>query len=333
MNKIPNKIALIIPYYGTWPKFFHMYLSSLARQELVHVHFFTDIPTHQYNLPENCFVHILSLSEISKMLSKVINEETEICSGYKFCDLRPCYGELFSDYLEGYSHWAYGDIDLIYGSIEAHLPPNWNEFDIITFREEWLSGAFCIFKNEYNVNKLYEESSKHIQYFTCKEHVSFGEVCKKYKYVRNKPSSSILKFKEDASHTYVAKKAELEGRIKILRIPKLKESIQPSEYLSFDDSKIINNEGEEYMLYHFVTEKNVPSFSFPKWENVPRKFHIDITGFYQEEEFILLNRFRRLAIGNLLNIMGFLRRKGRNLKARLQPRRIGQRTRDLQKGL
>lgn len=40
---------------------------------------------------------------------------------YKLCDFRPLYGEIFSNYVDGYDFWGYCDCDLIFGDIRKFL--------------------------------------------------------------------------------------------------------------------------------------------------------------------------------------------------------------------
>ena len=38
-------------------------------------------------------------------------------------DLRPAYGVLFEEYLDGYDFWGHCDLDVLFGRIRDHLPP------------------------------------------------------------------------------------------------------------------------------------------------------------------------------------------------------------------
>lgn len=66
---------------------------------------------------------------------------SQLCvkSPYYLVELKPAYGWLFREYLKEYSHWAFGDLDVLFGDMRK----GWLEvdelqnFDIITFRCVW----------------------------------------------------------------------------------------------------------------------------------------------------------------------------------------------------
>lgn len=57
-------------------------------------------------------------------------------SPYYLVEFKPALGWLFREYLKNYSHWAFGDLDVLFGDMRrGWLEPNeLRDFDIITFR-------------------------------------------------------------------------------------------------------------------------------------------------------------------------------------------------------
>lgn len=57
-------------------------------------------------------------------------------SPYYLVEFKPALGWLFREYLREYTHWAYGDLDVLFGDMRrGWLEPNeLQDFDIITFR-------------------------------------------------------------------------------------------------------------------------------------------------------------------------------------------------------
>lgn len=57
-------------------------------------------------------------------------------SPYYIVEFKPALGWLFREYLAGYSHWAYGDLDVLFGDMRRGWlePDELRNFDIITFR-------------------------------------------------------------------------------------------------------------------------------------------------------------------------------------------------------
>lgn len=61
-----------------------------------------------------------------------MNSKTPGC----VADFKPAFGWLFREYLEGYTHWAFGELDVLFGNMSNGWlgPDELREFDIITFR-------------------------------------------------------------------------------------------------------------------------------------------------------------------------------------------------------
>lgn len=51
-------------------------------------------------------------------------------------EFKPALGWVFREYLEGYTHWAYGDLDVFMGDFtKGWLEPyEMREYDIVTYR-------------------------------------------------------------------------------------------------------------------------------------------------------------------------------------------------------
>ena len=53
---------------------------------------------------------------------------------YTLVEYKPAYGHIFAEYLKPYTHWGYGDLDMVFGDI-----PSWvsdselNDWDIVTY--------------------------------------------------------------------------------------------------------------------------------------------------------------------------------------------------------
>ena len=67
-------------------------------------------------------------------------------------DLKPLYGALFEEELQGFSHWGWTDLDMIWGRLETFLTPQILSYDVISFPDGarpalYLSGQLTVFKN------------------------------------------------------------------------------------------------------------------------------------------------------------------------------------------
>jgi hypothetical protein len=52
----------------------------------------------------------------------------------KIKDFKPMIGQVFRQHLHRYSHWAFGDIDVVYGRLSHFLTPRVLRYDVISFR-------------------------------------------------------------------------------------------------------------------------------------------------------------------------------------------------------
>jgi hypothetical protein len=82
---------------------------------------------------------------------------------YALAEFKPTFGTIFEDYLQNYSHWAYADIDLLYGRLNVIIPVSiLNKYDIYTssfgdtFRL-YLRGQLTIHKNIEIVNNVWKK--------------------------------------------------------------------------------------------------------------------------------------------------------------------------------
>ena len=175
-----KKILKIIPYFGKLPSMWFLYLDSLRRNDFLQVLFITDIKI-EHELPKNITILNCSFDDFYKKVEEKLQLKIEAKIPYKICELKPALGYIFSEYLKDYEYWAYGDIDLIYGNLPRFLKKPFAEnADIISFREDWLSGAFTIVKNIPQLNELFLQSPDFKKVLNNPKYQNFDECGKKY---------------------------------------------------------------------------------------------------------------------------------------------------------
>lgn len=147
------KKALVIPYFGEWPKWFELYLCSLAKNPSLDVIFFTDIPTDGLRfVPDNAKFVDISFEEYCRQAGEKLGIEFHPSRSYKLCDLKPFYPIIHSEALRGYDYVGWGDIDLIYGDIERFFPDSEIvKYDIVSTHSYIFSGHFALIKNSPSV--------------------------------------------------------------------------------------------------------------------------------------------------------------------------------------
>ncbi|MDD3875734.1 MAG: hypothetical protein PHT69_03880 [Bacteroidales bacterium] len=297
-----KKTLKIIPYFGKLPPMWPYYLDSLKRNQFLHLLFVTDI-VFKDKLPENITILKYSLSDffqlVENKLKIKISESAKI--PYKICELKPAMGFLFSDYIKDYEYWAYGDIDLIYGNLPRFLKKPFAEnADVISFREDWLSGAFTIIKNKPLLNNLFLESSDLEKVINNPKCQNFDECGRKYGFLREgmSPEEALnLKIENDVvCWTTLIHRLADKNEIKLFTREYIKESLPWGEIIDFRNGKIIAAEATEYAIYHFVHHKRFKSHYIPQLKIIPDYYYISPTGIYNKrmlKHYHTIDRYRK----------------------------------------
>ncbi len=75
---------------------------------------------------------------------------------YGLCDLRPAYGHIFQDLLNGYDFWGHADIDVVWGRLGLLLSePHLERYDIISSRRGYIAGHLTAYRNCDHINSLF----------------------------------------------------------------------------------------------------------------------------------------------------------------------------------
>jgi hypothetical protein len=149
-----TKIVVVGTYFGSWPVWLPAFLVSCERNETIEWRFFTDCP-----LPDRRFGNIrferLTLEQLNGIASARLG--TRVRKGpYSQSDLRPTYGVMFADYLEGFDVWGHCDFDVIWGDLRRFLPESvLRDYDVVSFRREFLAGHLTLWRNEPDANHLF----------------------------------------------------------------------------------------------------------------------------------------------------------------------------------
>lgn len=146
-----KSIAFVIPWVGRLPNYFPLWLQTCKNNPSVDFILFTD-DNVQYNYPDNVKVYYLSFKELKKIFQSKFTFKLALEHPYKFCDFKPAYGDVFSEYLEGYDFWGHCDIDLIFGDIRNFITE-----DILNTYDKIYSRGHCsIYRNTNDINLWYK---------------------------------------------------------------------------------------------------------------------------------------------------------------------------------
>jgi hypothetical protein len=291
------KVLIIIPHFGNWPPWFAYFLQTCEANPAFSWLIYSDCKKPETSPVNVKFIH-KSLADFNHLASQKLNIKINISNPYKICDLRPSFGEIFNNYIEGFDFWGYSDLDLFYGNIKQFLTDEilFNH-DLISIRKDYFSGHFALYRNTKTINKLYTKGSRVEKIFQDRNHHYaydersniFGKRLflnyKKQKLLKSfyslvektifKIANKIKKdynkhFPDDI--TSIVSKEKNEGRIRYFAEDMvrsdlwfLKEKI-PSWKINWKNSELFDVVNRKELLhFHIIKSKINPNFKIPPW--------------------------------------------------------------------
>lgn len=220
---------------------------------------------------------------------------------YKMCELKPLMAFLFPEFVKDFKYWAYGDIDIIYGNLPRFLKKPFAEnADIISFREDWLSGAFTVVKNRDDINQLALQSPDLKNIVNNPKCQNFDECGRKYGYLRDgyTPEEAFaLNIPNDVlDWSTLVHRMAAEKKVKLYLREYIKESLPWGEIIDYRNGKIIAAEATEYAIYHFVHHKRFKCHVIPQLKQIPDFYYISPTGIYTKgmlKHYHKISRYRK----------------------------------------
>eukprot|EP01103_Thecamoeba_quadrilineata_P012697 TRINITY_DN3331_c0_g1_i2.p1 TRINITY_DN3331_c0_g1~~TRINITY_DN3331_c0_g1_i2.p1 ORF type:complete len:438 (+),score=54.35 TRINITY_DN3331_c0_g1_i2:79-1392(+) len=165
IDKRHPRIAIIIVWIAKdYPPWMDLFVESCKiNQPSFDWMFFATVPSSKR--PKNQSPNVIYFDDYTK-------EELEARFGerlgfsvrlnsIKLNDFKPVYGGIFADYLSGYTHWGWSDLDLFYGDLQSVIClEELNNYDIYTILGEdspklHLAGQFTIMKLSFVGNTFW----------------------------------------------------------------------------------------------------------------------------------------------------------------------------------
>tara|TARA_R110000737_G_C14622045_1_gene493504 strand:- start:2103 stop:3026 length:924 start_codon:yes stop_codon:yes gene_type:complete len=263
-----NKIILLIPYFGKWPEWFHLFFETMRRNEKIDFHFFTDCETQSYSA-SNVHFEMMNFDEYVKHAQGQISSPINIQNPYKICDLRPLFGKIHSRTVEGYDFFGWMDIDLLLGDISAFLTPEiLNSYDVFSTHADRISGHFALFRNNLKNKEVYKRIYQWEEALNNPEFVGIDEYGITNAYTQTFLDKIRDKFKIDLSNSlsnwYKRQKAKKMHMVEQYTTPFLPKpwldgsvnSEQPSNWTYIDGEITNNRDDRNFMYLHFMNFKN-----------------------------------------------------------------------------
>lgn len=168
-------VCFVVVWFGPWPPWMPFFLLSCNRNPEFHWLIWSDCATAP-PCPVNVSIRSLSRMDFERRVSEALDADFHLAAGYKLCDLKPAYGDLFSRELEHWGFWGYVDLDVVYGTLAAFITPSdLEESDILTSANQILAGHFTILRNTPALRRLYRQCPEYVSAFQAAEHRAFDE--------------------------------------------------------------------------------------------------------------------------------------------------------------
>jgi hypothetical protein len=152
-------IRLVVPYFGPRPSYLPLVVRSIAHNPDVSWLFITDEPVP--DAPPNVCVQLCGFAGLAARMQSHFDFEISLGRPYKLCDFRPAFGEVFADELSGYDFWGHCDLDVVFGRIRDHLPPEAFEADKIL-----IQGNFSLYRNTAEASGWFRHEVGGVSYRT-----------------------------------------------------------------------------------------------------------------------------------------------------------------------
>lgn len=277
-----SSILLIIPYFGSFPNYFNLWLQSCATNSTINWLIITD-NQQSYNYPKNVSVQLQTFEQLKKRIESFFSFPIKLETPYDFCEFRVAYGELFAEELTGFDFWGYCDIDIIWGNIRNFITPEiLNQYNKISWR-----GHLTLYRNNNIINSIYRRNLNGIPL---------------YQFAFNNPTKRQYAFDERGINLLFEQ--EQETIYKDLPFADLKIRSKNFKLLHFKNTEYYKNNrqifywingslfriflnmdyvyAEEFLYIHFLkrpmklnVESDKPYFIIPnKFEPIPEPLHL-----------------------------------------------------------
>ena len=148
-----NKVTLLFPYFGaSFPNTFDILIKSMNYNKDVNFLIITNIKSKKLenNIGKNTKIIYMTLKDLQKKATTLLNISVNLTDPYKICDLRPFFGIIFQEYLKDSKWWGHYDPDIVLGDLNKFIKSSiFNEYDKVL-----TNGHLTFYKNTDFVNHL-----------------------------------------------------------------------------------------------------------------------------------------------------------------------------------
>ena len=146
------KATLIVPYFGTLPNYFQLFLDSCVVNEGYQWLIITD-DDRAFRCPENVQVLRMTFAECKEYVQKKFDFPIALDAPFKLCDFRCAYGYIFQEFLQESDWWGHCDLDQIFGNLNHFITPEMLE----NFDKIFCLGHLTLYRNTGDNNLMFTQ--------------------------------------------------------------------------------------------------------------------------------------------------------------------------------
>lgn len=264
-----HKIAFLIAYFGKWPEWMPLFIDSIERNSTVDFHFITDCDT-TISSAENVIFHKSSFEEYVSQAQEKLGVSINIPDPYKICDLRPFFGIIHADIINGYDFFGWTDIDLLFGDIRSFYSHELlAKYDVLSSHEIRLAGHCALLRTTKKFREMgykvydWKKALLNPKFVGIDEHgmtnalcmTIFDRIAEKFKFSTN--NFLLRMFRKSKTRKYYFTE---QYSTPFIAIPWIDGSVyndQPSDW-SYDEGVIRNtrDQNRKFMYLHFMNFKS-----------------------------------------------------------------------------
>lgn len=150
------KIIFLIPYFGKFPEWEHLYFETVKQNKNIDFYFFTDCDIEKHEA-KNIFYQKMSFQEYINFANSKISINFNPKNAYKLCDLRPLYPIIHEDIIKEYDFYGWTDLDLLLGDIRSFYTDDLlSKYEVFSTHAIRIAGHMALFKNTYKNKNIYK---------------------------------------------------------------------------------------------------------------------------------------------------------------------------------
>jgi len=150
------QITLLIPYFGKFPPWAHLFFETLRRNPTIQFIFYTDYDTTGFEA-DNILFRKLSFTEYIKKANEIKGVHFQPANPYKLCDLRPLYPVTHYEDIKNADFYGWTDMDILFGDIRSFYTDEMlAKYDVLSTHKIRISGHFALFRNTRRNREMYK---------------------------------------------------------------------------------------------------------------------------------------------------------------------------------